>query len=332
MLGRVDDQRENLIRAALTALVVLVVLVMVVLDRRGADEPATTAATPPAPTVQTTPALPEGTAVPLPAPTTEPKKRRGTKGQPIPAPPDGLDALVCRTLARPVPLTVLSFNMHRGHGGLERVAAEIARTGADIVLLQEVDRFVQLTGRVDQAARLAERLRMYGVFGANIPRGGGQYGTAILSRYEILEWRNTPLPNSGRAEQRGLLHATIEVGGRPVSIYNTHLQFGPSPLQLVQARAVARILAADERPKILGGDLNVWPASRPMGALYGVVRDPWTSVGRGPGGTGPRGGRIDYVLVDDQFTPTDSVVLQSATSDHNAVRTELTLAPGECPD
>lgn len=321
-----------MIRAGLAALVVLVVLVLVVLDRRGGAEPAPTAGTPTAPAVTTTTpgALPEGTVVPLPSPTPA-TGRRPQGDDPVPAPPEGLDELVCEAVARPVPLTVLTFNMHRGHGGLDRVAAEIARSGADIVLLQEVDRFVGLTGRVDQAARLARTLRMYGVFGANIPRGGGQYGTAILSRYEILDWRNTPLPNAGGAEQRGLLRATIEVGGRQVSVYNTHLQFGPSPLQLVQARAVARILAADERPLILGGDLNVWPASRPMGALYGVVRDPWPSVGRGPGGTGPRGGRIDYVLVDEEFGARSSVALPSAASDHNAVRTELTLAPGDCP-
>lgn len=335
-----DQQRESILRAALASMVVLAVLVLVVVDRQGGDAEQAAQAPPTTPPATTEPSmpLPSTTVAPLPGKRT-PKadgRRDGRRGKGkgpgvVPTPPDGLDTLVCQTLAKPVRLSVLSYNMHRGHGGLDRVASEIARTGADIVLLQEVDRNVGLTGRVDQTSYLATKLRMYGVFGANIPRGGGQYGTAVLSRYEILDWSNTPLPNDRGSEQRGLLRVSLEVAGQRFSVYNTHLQFGPNPIQRVQGAAVSRILGADPLPRILGGDLNAWPGSRTMQALLGPVRDPWPSVGRGAGGTGPRGGRIDYVLASQDFDAVSSMVVPSPASDHNAVLTQLVLPPHDCP-
>lgn len=339
-----DQQRESILRAALASLVVLAVLVLVVVDRQAGDTEQAAEAPPTTPPATTEPSmpLPSSTVAPLPGQGTPKadRSRDGRRGKgrdegkgpgAVPTPPDGLDTLVCQTLAKPVRLSVLSFNMHRGHGGLDRVASEIARTGADIVLLQEVDRNVGLTGRVDQTSYLATKLRMYGVFGANIRRGGGQYGTAVLSRHEILDWSNTPLPNDRRSEQRGLLRVSLEVAGQRFSVYNTHLQFGPNPIQRVQGAAVSRILAADPLPRILGGDLNAWPGSRTMGALLGPVRDPWPAVGRGAGGTGPRGGRIDYVLASRDFDAVSSMVVPSPASDHNAVLTQLVLPPHDCP-
>jgi len=343
-----DHKRENVLRAVLAVLVVVAVVVLVVVDRR-ASEPGPTATdtpTSPAPGDDPTP-LPSATVAPLPGqgkadggPDGHGEGGRGGKdggrGKPgrgapvVPTPPPGLEELVCQSLARPVQLRVLSYNMHRGHGGLDRVAREVARTGADLVLLQEVDRNVGLTGRVDQTSYLASKLRMYGVFGANIPRGGGQYGTAVLSRHEILDWSNTPLPNNRGSEQRGLLRVTLEVAGQRINVYNTHLQPGPNPIQRVQGAAVSRILAADPAPRILGGDLNAWPGSRTMNALLGPVRDPWPGVGRGPGGTGPRGGRIDYVLASSQFRAVSSVVVRARASDHDAVLTRLVLPPHSC--
>lgn len=348
VLCRMTQRRENLLRGGLAVLLVLAVVALVVIDRRGGGSEQASEA-PSAPGTESS--LPEDstTVAPLPEAREQGRGDRGDKdrgpggkkpGQGtrkrdpreivIPSPPKGLEKLVCQTLAEPVELTVLSLNMHFGRAGLGRIADQVARTGADIVLLQEVDRHVRGTGRVDQATYLARRLRMYGVFGANRPRGGGQYGTAVLSRHEILDWTNTPLPKNRRSEQRGLLRVTLEVSGQRFNVYNTHLQFGPNPIQRVQARAVNRILGADPLPKILGGDLNAWPGSRSMRALLGPVRDPWPAVGSGPGGTGPRGGRIDYVLASDHFRAAGSAVLRTTVSDHNGVLTRLVLPPHDC--
>ena len=72
------------------------------------------------------------------------------------------------------PLTVLSFNIHHAAGpdgvtDLDRVAAEIRRTRADVIGLQEVDRhWGERSHWADQPAELARRLGMHVVYGANL--------------------------------------------------------------------------------------------------------------------------------------------------------------------
>ncbi|MGH7011617.1 MAG: endonuclease/exonuclease/phosphatase family protein, partial [Caulobacteraceae bacterium] len=62
-------------------------------------------------------------------------------------------------------IRLLSYNVHRCLGldrrlDVGRIAAVIAAASPDIVALQEVDVGRARTGGVDQAHRLAERLRM----------------------------------------------------------------------------------------------------------------------------------------------------------------------------
>ena len=93
---------------------------------------------------------------------------------------------------------------------------------------------------------------MHVVFGANLdldppspdaPRR--QYGTAILSRYPIVQWRNTLLPKGDPAEeQRGLLEAVVVVRGRPLRVMTTHFQHDSAASRLLQASAVASSVRA----------------------------------------------------------------------------------------
>src|SRR5690349_13928923 len=100
-----------------------------------------------------------------------------------------------------------TFNIHHGAGSdgkldLERTAKAIEASGAGIVGLQEVDRsFDARSNWVDQAAWLATRLKMNYVFAANLdwdPLEPGkprrQYGTLVLSKYPIVDSRNSLLP------------------------------------------------------------------------------------------------------------------------------------------
>jgi endonuclease/exonuclease/phosphatase family metal-dependent hydrolase len=94
-------------------------------------------------------------------------------------------------------VTVLVYNIHAGtdtarQSNLARVAELVRRTGADLVLLQEVDRNTQRSGPTDQPAVLA-RLTGYSVaFGRTIGFQGGDYGIALLSRWPIR--RDTLIP------------------------------------------------------------------------------------------------------------------------------------------
>lgn len=233
-------------------------------------------------------------------------------------------------------ITAVSFNIKSGRGGgsLPAIAATLRDSGADVVLLQEVDRLRYVSNQVDMPAYFGAQLGMYHAFGNNVPYGGSAgYGTAILSRFPILSVENSYLPRPGSTQQRGLLHAVIDVDGKEVSIYDTHLQNENEPARMLQAGAINAMIAADPRPRILGGDMNAQPTSGPMNVLSSRWIDTWGTVGVGDGRTHPaRGlrGRIDYLLYGGEgITPITSDVLAPVLSDHKAVRASYTI---EGPD
>lgn len=341
-------KRDNLVRALLLAVVLAVVGGLLVLDRtRGDDRPdptEPTAATPQEtsrPGTRTAPGAPEerggagepGERDPSGEVTATPI-RPGAAPEAVSTLPPGVEDIACQLVQRSVDITVMSFNTHRSFGasGLERVAAEIAAYDPDIVLLQEVDNGYGRTGHVDQAAWFGERLGMDHAFGANVVSGGGQYGTAILSRFDILDTGHQALPNGPGGEQRGLQWASVVIGGQEVRLYNTHLQNRIVGLRESQARTVAGLLAQDDALKILGGDMNATAGTATLAPLEAVLVDSFARVGAGSGGTGPNGSRIDFLLASPELVPTASRVARSAVSDHARVVTDFTVpASTACP-
>ena len=237
-----------------------------------------------------------------------------------------------------VTLNVITFNIHSAlgpNGGLdlEQIAREIESWDADVVLMQEIDRFRHHSGGVDQPAWFADRLGMEYSYGPNESPGNGQIGNATLSRFPIVGQTNTHLPNQPGlrdALQRGLLHTTIEVGDTEVSIYNTHLQPAYESLKLSQMRVVAQTVGADPRPRLLGGDFNAVSTSGVMSLARPFLDDVWEAVGTGPDGTSPNAhkARIDHILYSSSFVPGTARTIESAVSDHRAVAATLTLPGG----
>lgn len=315
-------KRENLVRAGLLLLVLGIIATLFVLDRsRGNDQPAAE----PAPTASQSPT---GTVEPLP--TASPTPGKGETDV-IPTPPPGIEAIACQKLQQSVEIRVLNFNTHRSYGGIGTVAAEIAAVDPDIVLLQEIDRFKAGSGNIDQAAYFAEVLGMDHVFGANVTAGNGEYGVAILSRFKILSSENYHLPNGPGGEQRGLLGVGVEIGGQEVRIYNTHLQNKLPGLRESQARHVAGILANEENPVILGGDMNATIRTATLAPLTSQLVDAW-SVGSGAEGTGPNGSRIDFLLASPTIKPQRALTLRSAISDHARLYADFVVpAATDCP-
>lgn len=274
------------------------------------------------------PAVPEAS---VSVPTGTPADRATPTEGPDSTPPDPTST-ACVSTDKSSRLDVLSFNIHSARASdgsvrFDTIADEIARWDADVVLLQEVDRGREWTGRLDMPAVLAERLGLSWTFGANVRRSPtNEYGTAILSRFPIVASRNVPLPAPPGTQQRGLLAATLDVGGTEVSVYNTHLEHTSSAARVLQMRTITGVLAADDRPLVLGGDLNAAPGSAVHSMALRHTSDTWTAVGTGPGFTvsarNPRI-RIDYLLYGGgeaaDLEPVGASVLRSAVSDHWAV-------------
>ncbi|MFJ9392590.1 endonuclease/exonuclease/phosphatase family protein [Nocardioides sp. NPDC101246] len=227
--------------------------------------------------------------------------------------------------AVPRELTVMTFNIKGGRvspGELGGIASVIRASGADVVLLQEVDQNRRRSGNVDQPAIIASHLGMQSVFGANdyiTDRGG--YGTAILSRFPITESGNTHLPNRDGKEQRGVLRANIIVEGQRLVVFNTHLDHTSDSLRQAQIGAVMSKVNAYDGAKLLGGDLNAGDGSGVLGTALATLSDAGAALGASHDG----GGRVDYLLPNSWLSAGDGNVTPTGLSDHHAVSIDFAM-------
>ncbi|PFG66026.1 endonuclease/exonuclease/phosphatase family metal-dependent hydrolase [Propionibacteriaceae bacterium ES.041] len=247
-------------------------------------------------------------------------------------------------------LTVLSYNIKHGVGedgrlDLARIAEEIRASGADVVGLQEVDRYWgERSDWADQGAELARLLGYQLAYGANLdeapPEGRTerrQYGTAILSRYPIVASENVPLTSipypTRPTEQRGLLTATINVRGAFVQVWNTHLDHQRSEQRISQVREILSRLDDPARPTVLTGDLNAIPDTPEMELLRTRFADTFRELGRDDAYTYPTNApdrRIDYVLHAGPIRTLSGELRTAQYSDHLGVlaRLQIQTTPG----
>lgn len=255
-------------------------------------------------------------------------------------------ACVTAATAVAAPVRMMTFNIHHGENiqgvyDLGAIARVIRRSGASIVALQEVDRhFSERSNFDNQPAILAQSLGMNACYGANLDAGAynGQrrnYGTLLLSSHDIESCENTLLPNLPDKEQRGLLHAEMEVDGEILNVYNTHLQHDSEEARLLQVGAILDELA-DENTLLLG-DLNARPDSQEIARLETALDDVWRAVGDGPGYTYPAEDpdrRIDYIFYSDDLQPQDAFILDgfAGESDHLPLVASFEIAGTDVPE
>jgi len=267
-------------------------------------------------------------------------------------------------------LVVMSYNILHAYGldgviDVDRIAALIRATGAELIGVQEVDRFMERSGMADQAAELAERLGMHYAYGANLVFETGipqlshpgddaqestvqnptvsEYGTLILSAYPIVFRRNVRLPvPSGMEEDglepRGLLEAHVDVDGTTIRFCTTHLGLSEEE-RVVQSEDVLRKIGSGNIPTIFVGDMNALPSS----AVIARFKERWTDVleaaglGEEPTCISPHNGssptmldkpneRIDYIFCSAHFEVADAEIVPKIVSDHVPLVAKLRLA------
>jgi endonuclease/exonuclease/phosphatase family metal-dependent hydrolase len=217
---------------------------------------------------------------------------------------------------------ILTYNIRHGQGmdgkvDLERIAAVIRSVKPDIVALQEVDRNVGRSGRVDQAEELGRLTGMKAIFGRAIDLDAGQYGNAVLTRLPVRASSNYPLPG---AEPRALLEVEFE----GFHFFATHFDVGRDEGRRMES--VAEINRRANGPAVLAGDLNAMLGSGPLKALAGE----WKVAGEGqnlPTIPSPAPTRqIDFVLTRpaDGWRVVEVRVLdEPVASDHRPLLTVL---------
>jgi endonuclease/exonuclease/phosphatase family metal-dependent hydrolase len=167
---------------------------------------------------------------------------------------------------------LLSFNIHKGIGGvdrkydLDRVIHTINSYEPDVVLLQEVDEEVPRSRHHRQAELLADATKLpHLAYQRNVRLKIGHYGNAILSRYPLSEAYEIDLtlrPKKRRGALVTRLCVPLGEHTRTIVLANVHLGLAGFERQIQLRRLLANQcldLPRKRTPLVIGGDYNdVW--------------------------------------------------------------------------
>ena len=231
-------------------------------------------------------------------------------------------------------LRVMTYNIHVGVGmdkklDLPRIAGVINAAHPDLVGLQEVDRGVTRTQRIDEIAELARLTRMHYEFAFNLSYQGGQYGVAILSRFPITAIDHRLYQNTREAERRGFIRGEVSARGHLVNFVTTHLDYQYEDGRLFETQQLLAALKDVRGPLIIVGDFNEVPNGRAYQLMRYEFGDAWMeSRPLDEGHSYPTDKpvkRIDYIF----FRSTDRVrtkrawIVNTPASDHLPVIADL---------
>lgn len=243
--------------------------------------------------------------------------------------------------AEPTVIRVVSYNIHLcgvgmdGKRDLARQAEVLRVLKPDIVLLQEVDRRSLRSGWVDGAKELGQALGLKHHFAKAIPLQFGDYGNAILTRYEVAgEPHLIPLP--GGAEPRVALLLPLRVptaaGVREILVGCVHLDFRSDIEMTPNGEKLATLLVAETRPVIFGGDINFRPGSRTVRALeVALTRVSLPSPAATFPAPQPRV-EIDHLFIRPATAwrvRASRVIPEALASDHRPIFAEFELLPAQ---
>ncbi|MHA1153194.1 MAG: endonuclease/exonuclease/phosphatase family protein, partial [Alphaproteobacteria bacterium] len=193
----------------------------------------------------------------------------------------------------------VSYNIQWGTGqderiDLPRIAGEIG--AADVIALQEVDRYWSRSQMTDQAAEFAALFPEHNwIYGPAMDMDGSrrdadgkvlnrrrQFGNMLLTRTPILSSRNHLLPKMKLPEkmslQRAALEAVIDAPSGPLRVYSVHLNHSSPEERLGQIARLRQIVAGApaEGGAWTGSDYDpIWevdgpqPPMPPRAALFG---------------------------------------------------------------
>lgn len=243
-------------------------------------------------------------------------------------------------------LKVLTLNLHKGFSlfgrrfVLHELRAAIRSISADVVFLQEVlGEHGTLAGlhpnwpAEAQYEFLADEIWPNFAYGKNAVYPEGHHGNALLSKYPIVEYHNRDVSEAD-AENRGLLHAVIDVPGWQLPLHAICVHLGLTEQHRHnQVRKLVQVMTdevPDDASAVIAGDFNDWRnrASRVLAAGAGL-HDVFAGDGGKPARTFPARFplfRLDRIYVKQLAVGGTEVLSRrpwSHLSDHAGLACEL---------
>lgn len=227
---------------------------------------------------------------------------------------------------------------------LTEIAGFLEETNADVVTLQEADLPSLWSGKFDHVEFLAQQANYpYRTTGAHVDAFFGHYGTAILSRYPIVQATGVdflptpPTTNKGftlariSIDKEQVLTATEDaLNGRFIDIVSLHLDFSRQSTREQQLTQLTNVLGNYKMPKVITGDFNAhWFNNEGLldsftaaNNFRGYKVESKAEKLNTYGDT-----RIDWIFIDEHFSFQSYHSATEVLSDHRAVIADIILSP-----
>lgn len=224
-------------------------------------------------------------------------------------------------------LTVVTYNIRYGKGldgkvDLNRTIETLKKLDADIIALQEVERYSFRSLFTDQVTQLADGLGMNAIFYPSLAYPGLYYGNVILTKLPIVDSNVLVFKNSG--ENRSAIIVSLELStSDQLYVINTHLGLNKDE-RLEAIDEIYQLLKEKNKPVLVMGDLNSTPTM--------FEYEQWTSHLTKSNEGIPlqtfykRDWQIDYIFHSRHFDVNNVVVIDSDASDHYPIAAMFSLS------
>ncbi|AFV86852.1 endonuclease/exonuclease/phosphatase family protein [Alteromonas mediterranea] len=160
---------------------------------------------------------------------------------------------------------IVTYNIHSGIGrdkkhDYKRIGQFLASSGADVVLLQEMDTRPPERDTAQDVRDICAENTFKLIPSPAIREADGWYGNAILTRYDVLSNDRVDVSQSGR-QPRNVQIVELKTEKTPLTVVNTHKGLKKlerrSQFSLLHEHLSQR-LKEKQTPLVLAGDFNEW--------------------------------------------------------------------------
>lgn len=160
---------------------------------------------------------------------------------------------------------IVTYNIHSGVGrdkqhDYKRIGQFLANSGADIVLLQEMDTRPVERDTAQDIEDICANNAFKLIPSPAIRESNGWYGNAILTRFDVLKHDTVDVSQKGR-QPRNVQIVELKTEKTPLTVVNTH-----KGLKKLERRSqfsmlhehLSHLLEERKKPLFLAGDFNEW--------------------------------------------------------------------------